>query len=399
MTYAIRTPATADEAEQSRRLAHEAFGMPAQPPTGPAELTAPGATVLAAFDGDRMAGRLTDRQYESWFGGRLVPTSGIGGVTVAMEDRGRGLLTPLFERLFAVAAEHGAVISTLYPSASAIYRRLGYEVIGSAETARVPIAALSRVRRPSGMITRRATVADVTAIREVYDRWAAAHNGPLSRRGPSFPATDQELINSFTGITVAERDGAVVGYASWQRGQGWGADAVLSVSDLFADSADGYRALLADFGSFASILGELSIGTSGLDLVRHLMPTSDWRVGQCDPYMLKIIDVPGALAARGYPAALSITVDFAVAGDPITGTDGSYRLEIAAGSATCRRTADHAGADDLPTFTPNGLAIAYAGAQSAAGIRAVGGLTGPAVDDESWNLIFGGRPVRIHDHF
>lgn len=399
MSFDIRQPASADEAEQSRRLGQEAFGMPAAAPSEPAQLSSPGAVDLAAFDGPVMAARLTDRDYDSWFGGRLVPTSGIGGVTVAMEYRGRGLLTPMFERLFATVAERGAVISTLYPSASAIYRRLGYEVIGTAETAKVPLAALGRIRRPAGVSTRRATASDIPEVRAVYDIWAAAQNGPLSRRGVSFPTTDQELIKEFTGITIAESAGRVVGYASWQRGSSWGADAVLGVSDLLATSADGYRALLADLGSFGGILGQLAISTSGLDLVRHLLPTSDWQAGQCDPYMLKIIDVSGALTARGYPAALSVSLDFAVAGDPITGTDGRYRLRIADGRGHCERIGSAEATDDLPTFTPNGLAVAYAGAQSTAGLRTVGGLTGPDRDDESWSLAFGGRPVRIHDHF
>jgi hypothetical protein len=43
--------------------------------------------------------------------------------------------------------------------------------------------------------------------------------------------------------------------------------------------------------------------------------------------------------------------------------------------------------------------MAYAGAQSAAGIRSVGGLSGPNDHDETFGAIFGGRPVRIRDHY
>ena len=50
--------------------------------------------------------------------------------------------------------------------------------------------------------------------------------------------------------------GAICGYASWNRGQGYGEQAVLSVIDLLATSADGYRALLAMLGSFASVTGD-----------------------------------------------------------------------------------------------------------------------------------------------
>ena len=56
MSFQIREPRTVEEAEQSRRLLHEAFGMPAEPPTEPAEIRSPGAVSWAAFDD--AAGRL-----------------------------------------------------------------------------------------------------------------------------------------------------------------------------------------------------------------------------------------------------------------------------------------------------------------------------------------------------
>lgn len=398
MDFEIRTP-TQQEADRFWRLGHEAFGFPASP-SEPPSLDQPGAISVIAMDGDTMAGRMVDRDYDCWFGGRLVPTSGIGGVTVAMEYRGQGLLRPLFTELFRIAKDRGAVLSALYPSSAGIYRRLGYEVICTSDPARFPISALARISRPDGVRTRRATAADVPAIREVYDVWAAANNGPLSRRGASFPADDEKLIKSFTGVTVAERDGVIIGYTSWNRGSSFGPDGALQVFDLIATEQDGYRALLAALGSFASIVGWVKIeNASGLDLVLELFPTSEWQVLDSQPYMLKIIDVVGALEARGYLAVITTSVEFGVCGDPITGADGHYRLELADGKAVCTRLGDLGSEASVPVFTPNGLALAYAGSQSPAGIRTVGGLSGPADHDETFGAIFGGRPVRIRDHY
>ena len=74
-------------------------------------------------------------------------------------------------------------------------------------------------------MTRRATAADFDAIRSVYDAWAIEQNGPLSRRGVSFAATAEDFLDSFTGVTVAlDAADRVCGYASWNRGQGYGED-------------------------------------------------------------------------------------------------------------------------------------------------------------------------------
>lgn len=415
MDFEVRTP-TEDDAEQFWRLGHEAFAFPksplelgsrATPRYGVPDygiqervLDRPGSIPVVAFAADVMAGRLVDRDYDSWFGGKLVPTSGINGVTVAVEYRGRGVLRPLFTEAFRIAKARGAVISTLYPSSTGIYRRLGYEVIGACDGVQFPLAALSRVSTPRGVGVRRATAADAWAIRQVYDVWAAANNGPLSRWGVSFQITDEGLIEGFNGITLAERNGAVIGYTSWNRGWDFGPEGALQVYDLIATDGAGYKALLAALGSHASIVGRAKIeNASGLDLFLQLFPTSEWEVVDSEPYMLKIIDVPGAVEARGYPPAISTSVEFAVAGDPITGIDGRYRLELADGKAACSRLGKPDPATSVPLFTPNGLALAYAGAQSCAGIRTVGGLTGPDDHDETFGAIFGGRPVRIRDRY
>jgi hypothetical protein len=53
-------------------------------------------------------------------------------------------------------------------------------------------------------------------------------------------------------------------------------------------------------GSFASVTGLTKIDTSGDDLVRRFLPDLAWRVAGSSPYMLKILDVPGAIGLRRY---------------------------------------------------------------------------------------------------
>jgi predicted acetyltransferase len=56
------------------------------------------------------------------------------------------------------------------------------------------------------------------------------------------------------------------------------------------------------------------------------------------PWMVRILDIPGAVAARGWPAGLSLEVDLRVSPpthvpDDLTG--GDWVLRVTDGSATC----------------------------------------------------------------
>lgn len=396
MTFTVR-PLVAGDAAAARQLGFEAFGVPSTPPTELARIDQPGRTWFGAFDGDVLVGQLIDRAYDSWFGGTLVPTSGIAGVTVAAEHRGRGALTPLFEEVLAYARKRGAAISGLFPSAPRIYRRFGYELIADYVSVELAMASLTAVPRPDSVRIRRAGLEDVDPIRACYDAWASAQNGPLSRRGVSFPATAEEFLGSFTGVTVAEdSDGVVCGYASWNRGGDWGEKAAIAVSDLLATTPDGYRALLGAIGSFASITGVCRIDTSGFDLLRLFLPTLVWRVVGRTPYMIKILDVPTAISIRRYPLGLERELRFRLHGDFLADNDGGYAISISGGRGECTRD-DH---DDDRVITPHGLALLYAGVQSCANLRAAGQLTGGEVDqDLDFDAAFGGRQAHIRDFY
>lgn len=402
MTYEIRA-LTAADADVARRLGGEAFGLPRTPPTEPATMGGAGEASFGAFTEGRLAAKMVDRDFDSWFGGVTVPTSGIAGVTVTAEDRGRGLLGGLFEATLNHARERGAVISTLHPSAPKIYRRFGYEVISDFTDVEVPTAVLGTIRPPAAITLRRAGTDDVEAVRQVYDRWASRQNGPLSRRGVSFEESPEDFLGEHTATTLAvAQDGTVCGYASWNRGHSTGLDEVIEVKDLYADGPEGFAALLSMFGSFSSVAGRVRISSSGDDLAKVFVPTLHWNVVHSSQYMLKIIDVIGALTIRRYPTFLSAELPFTLAGDVQEDLNGGYRLEIGDGRATCTQAQGKSGVidDGGLIFDPRGLALAYAGVQSLANLRALGLVSGGTPDtDERWDTVFGGHQVHIRNHF
>lgn len=394
---------TADDDAASTRLRNEAFGMrpePDQPPPFPL----PGATAYGTFLGDQLVTRLVDRDYLTHWGDRLIPTSGISGVTVMVEARGRGLLTDLFGTALASARDRGAVLSTLHPSAPAIYRTFGYEVVTDYVDAWVPTASLARIRPGAGITTRRADLDDVPAIREVYATWANGHNGPLSRTGPSFPQQEQ-WVRGTDAVTLAEDEGRVCGYLAWDRGTDKDEGASLEVADLFATSADAYRTLLHTLGQFAMVTPSIDFTSSGNDPLRLLLPANDWKINYRSPYMLRILDVEQAFGGPP-PAETTAPVDhvdeliFTVTDEFLPSVAGRYALRIGASGSYCRRIEPSADATaEGPVFTARGLAAIYAGAHSCATLRATGLLSGTDAHDQQWNLVSGGRTFHVRDYF
>jgi predicted acetyltransferase len=394
---------TLDDHESSFRLGALAFGAPPYPSTvPPAPAVLPeGRQVWGAFDGDDLVARVAAHAYESWWHGARVATCGIAGVTVAPERRGEGLLVPLFEAALGAATERGEALSTLFPTANGIYRPLGYEVVSSYDTVVLTTAELAMVRPPAATRTRRARPADVPALKQVYDAWAAAQNGPLTRTGPRFAETDQELLDEFTAISLAVDTGPdgrerVVGYALWDRGEGYDpATTVLEVHELVAVTPDGHRALWRMLGTHTSVAGRVRLHTSGEDPARLVLPTAAWAVESRHPYMLRVSDPAAALSGLPSPG-IRAEAGFAVAGDRLRTADGTYRLTLGDEPSTCRRTADE---PDLPTFTTQGLALRYAGAQSCANLRMTGHLTGPPTHDAVLDALLGARPLHVRDYF
>lgn len=385
-------PLTRDDAETADALAAEAFGAPAR--ALPEPWPAPGTCPWGAFRGQELAAVATVRAFRSWFGGEAVPLAGIAAVAVRPEHRGTGLLAPLFATLLADARDRGAVVSGLYPTAPGIYRRLGYEIVGELADVELPVAPLARIAAPAGITLRRADPGDehdVTAHRGLYERWARAQNGPLTREGPL-----QHPLGGHDTVTLAlDAQDTVVGYAAWSRAGNGSGTATVTVHELIAHTAPATAALWRLLGGFVSMAGTVQLRTSGTDATRLVLPASPWRPVRQWPYCLRLLDVAGAFRARGV-APIDADLPFSVTGD---GLDGTYRLTAHDGVAACEPGDGTGPTFTGPTFTGRGLALAYAGAQSCANLRFAGLLGGPDTDDARWDALLGGRQFHIRNYF
>ncbi|MFX4272563.1 GNAT family N-acetyltransferase [Propionibacteriaceae bacterium Y1685] len=398
MSLVVRALTAADR-HQSSRLGAEAFGGNPAPPepegTEPPPLV--GTVFTGTFDGGELLARLAVHDLSSFFHGQVVPTAGIAGVTVGLEHRRRGLLGPLMRSAVAAAAEQGAVISTLFPTAPRIYRRYGYELISSITTVEIDTTALATIPPyEEGVTLRRATAADVDALLGCYLVWAQAQNGPLTRTGPRFTDPAEDFLDT-TGTTMAvDSDGAVLGYCSWDRGTGYGRDIAIEVYDLVALTPGALTALARALAGFGSVAGKIQWRTSGFDELDLLIGAGQHTVTKEQPYMLRLLDVPTALSMLSAPAGSDFSVDLEVVGDDLGLTDGCYRITAADGAVhtvrTRRRTAS-------PTFTPRGLALWWSGRMTLRNLRMAGLATGGVADDATFDALIAARPLQIRDYF
>lgn len=396
MTYLVR-PLGPEDQRLAWALGSLAFGYHEQPmPEGWSSDT-PGRRTLGVFDpAGRMVAKAVDREQGQWFGGRTVPTSGVAGVATAAELRGRGLGRLVLTRLLQGARERGAVISTLFDTTPAPYRALGWDEVGAMVYHTAQTRVLAEIRPDTGTTLRPATEADLPAVDDVYREVARTGTAMMERSGPTFAATPAQLLADHHGFTVAVDDtGTVVGYARWNRGPGYDAGGRLVVDDLIGLTPGATRTLLSMLGGWASVAPTVVIRLGTADPAWALLARGDARPESSQPWMLRVVDASGAVAARGWPRHLTAEVDLELADDVCPWHRGRHRLVLSGGTGRLEP-----GGAGTVRLTPRGLASWYAGAATPQQLRRSGFLTGGDADtDELLRAATAGPAPTLHDYF
>jgi predicted acetyltransferase len=396
MPFTVR-PLSADDHTAAWDLGSTAFGYRDTPQPEGWNPNRNGQRTIGAFDeAGRLVAKAVDREQGQWFGGRIVPASGVAGVAVAPELRGQGLGRLVLTRLLAEARERGAAISTLFDTTPVPYRQLGWEEVGALTYYALPTIALAGIRAPQGIALRPAAEADVPALQEIYRTVARAGVGLMERSGPLFPASAADFIADYHGVTVAvDADGIIQGYASWDRNPGYDSTGKLTIDDLIGLTQPATAALLNMLAGWHSVAPTLVIRLSEPDPAHLLLSSAGRRVESRQPWMLRLIDAPAAVAARGWPAHLRGGVDLNIVDEVCPWHAGQRRLTLEDGAG--RLTPGGAG---TVLVTSRGLAMLYAGAASPALLRRAGLLTGGDSDTDAFLLAATAGPApTLLDYF
>ena len=345
-----------------------------------------GRRFLGVFDADRLvaAGGLWD--FRQWWHGRRIPMAGVAGVVVAPEHRGRGVGKLLMRGVLQRSLELGFAMAALYPATVPMYRRLGFEFGGA------------RYRFAFGTEALRALDGTEVALREA---------------GPDEAPRLQELVSQ------ARQEGRESGLLDWpepyvrrwlgERGTfcyladdgfvvySWdGQD--LRVDELVASSEPTARALWATVGSGASIARRVTAFSSPQDPVHLLVDHEAEHQVSVERWMVRLLDAPAAVAARGWPEGLELDTPLSIDDPELAGNRGAWRLQISGGSGRLERTgADNGGAG--VALGARGLAGLFAGVPMTTLRRAGTATGGAAATDAPLDAAFAGPTPYMLDYF
>jgi predicted acetyltransferase len=326
-----------------------------------ARLRASQGLFLGAFVDGVPAGAAIVHDMRQYWLGQPVAMAGISAVKVAPEHRGRGIGRTLMTEVLRLTGERGYPLSALYPATMPIYRSLGWELAGAKHRFTIPARSLLAPREPDAeghggggahrdVPMRRVTPADAATVIEVIgdSHRAAGDAGPLTwDEGPAAQWLSRPDLYTY----LAGDDG----FAAYR----W-ADGGLWVERVHARTPETLRALWAVIASHSSTAGAVTGWIAPNDPFWWLTQERDATITRRAMWMLRVVDASAAIAARGFPPGLSISVLLQINDKARPANTGPWQLTVTDGSGTL--SPNGSGPQPSPLAVgPRGLAALYAG--------------------------------------
>lgn len=333
----IVRPLRPEDAEAAFQLRVVAFSTAMHADFDPDEPYAPDDGRLVAVEDSRVVGHLAIWPFHQAFGGRAVPMGGVAGVVVAPDRRGQGIASRLLAAALDRMGEHGQAISTLFPATTAPYRRWGWEVAGTHLRRRVATRDLLALPAPSTEVSLRPfELDDLDAVVALHDAVTLTEPGGLVAGRPWLhralaPDPDEPEI-----VVVAEREARVAGLllATKLAAEDPHSAYTLDVLRLFGADRDIERALWRNVAGHYSVAATTTFKSQPAEPLLFELPFGLHEpVPAPEHFMTRLVDVPAAMAARGWPG-VDVHVELAIRDERRPANDGHWVVELAGGEAT-----------------------------------------------------------------
>ncbi len=341
------------------------------------------ARTQGAFDAGRCVGTFrTMPRRLTVPGGAFLDADAVTNVSVTATHRRRGLLTRMMANGLAAAKERGDAVSVLVAAEYPIYGRFGYGPAAwtTEWTVDVPRARVAPPAPPAGA---RIDLADGAEVRkvgpELHDRvrrlipgaidrpehWWRVNTGELRRPG-------ERWTEPFHAV-YRDASGRVDGMLSYTVDDVWDGKLpqdTLTVLRAIAATPEAERTLWR-YALSVDWVTRLTSGNRAPDDVLPLLlgdPRAARITSHADFMWLRVLDVPAALAARGYAGAGELVLEVT---DAAGYANGRWRLSASPEGGEVRATT----AEPELTMNVGELGTLYLGDESAVRLAALGRVT------------------------
>ncbi len=342
--------------------------------------------VRVLRDGENAAACLIVVPMGHFWLGRSVPTIGIAGVGVALDQRSKGFAKRLMVETLQEIAQQKVALSTLYPATQTLYRSVGYERAGKTLEVKIPSVWLDPgTERERAIEIKRLGEAENEATTALYAELAREQHGYLDR-GPymwSRVRKAHDVATQGIGFYAGDRLEGYVYFRAKPNTEGQGPFHDLFLTDAVCATPRATRAMFRYLYDQRSLVGEVAFRTGPEIPTLSILPENRYDQFTVLDWMVRITNVEAALAGRGYPLGIKSTLEIAI-GDPlIEANAGRWIVHVEDGKAQVARGGNGAIAIDVRALAP-----LYTGYLSATSMRRLGWLETNDAETQALEEIF-----------
>lgn len=332
--------------------------------------------------------------FGQYFGGQAIRAAGITCVGVAPEVRGVGIAGEFMRSVMKELADAEFPLSVLYPSTYGLYRKAGFEPAGIRARFQLDISSLGIRNRSRPIVPLKAAKAD--RIRELYNRLAPHYPGKIARTEREWRRILQMGVQPVYLYGVPESGGGngLDGYIVYHQSGADRAPYEIHIRDAHAANRDAAERILAFLGDHGTMAGTAYYESGHAD---PLLSTAreEWvKIADRILWMLRVLNVPHALAARGYSRHIRGEIEMEIEDDLIPENAKRFVLSVSGGAVRVRE-----GGNGALHVEIRGLAPLLSGHMSAEQIQTMGLLDGPAEVLAAASGVFAGPAPGMNERF
>ena len=337
--------------------------------------------TLCAFDGPKMVASYGAIPFTMRANGKSMSMAGVSIVGTLPEYRRQGLLRQITQRSFEDMREKGQSVAALWASQAAIYQRYGYSLCSVQRRYEIDTvdANLLESANPEYRVARTVPTESFATLKDLYRQFVGDRMLYLHRSSVLWQANalaERETDGPVHVALCRDPDGEPAGYVIYTLRAGRVDHPARSQEIILRDfvwlDIDACRALWA-FLARHDLVGRIVWDNSPADdpALELFSEPRMLRARDQEGVYFRIIDVPGALAARGYDCDGEITIGVG-ADRESPWNEGTWRVTVSAGEADVERVSSAADVN----FSVKSLSSAFSGHRRVARLAAWGLVDG-----------------------